>query len=112
MEKIKQTGKFLTPTDKKCPQKHSTLLRLYIIYKAWSVSLKWREWKTDWIIQDCGRQKVSIKTQRDNEYKRSETDTARGISADNRTFSGQCAWLPVLVSLAAKGGTHPVFQSQ
>lgn len=62
MEKIKQTGKFLTSTDKKCPQKHSTLLRLYIIYKAWSVSLKWREWKTDWIIQDCGRQKVSIKT--------------------------------------------------
>lgn len=61
MEKIKQTGKFLTPTDKKCPQKHSTLLRLYIIYKAWSVSLKWREWKTDWIIQDCGWQKVSIK---------------------------------------------------
>ena len=53
MEKIKQTGKFLTPTDKKCPQKHSTLLRLYIIYKAWSVSLKWREWETDWIIQDC-----------------------------------------------------------
>lgn len=45
MEKIKQTGNFLTPTDKKCPQKHSTLLRLYIIYKAWSVSLKWREWK-------------------------------------------------------------------
>ena len=44
MEKIKQTGKFLTPTDKKCPQKHFTLLRLYIIYKAWSVSLKWREW--------------------------------------------------------------------
>ena len=34
MEKIKQTGKFLTSTDKKCPQKHSTLLRLYIIAKT------------------------------------------------------------------------------
>ena len=61
MEKVKQTRKSLTPADKKCPQKHSTLIRLYIIYKAWSVSLKWREWKTDWITQDCGRQKVSMK---------------------------------------------------
>lgn len=32
--------------------------------------------------------------------------------ADNRTFSGQCAWLPVLVPLPIARGTYPLVQGQ
>ena len=62
MEKTKQTGNSLTETDEKCPRKHSTLLRLYIIYKVWSVLPKRHVEETNKEACCGSRDKVSIKT--------------------------------------------------
>ncbi len=62
MERTKQIRNFLMETGKKCPSKHSTLLRLYIIYKAWSVLSKRHSGKVGKNISDSHKGKVSIKT--------------------------------------------------
>lgn len=62
MERTKQIKNFLMETDKKCPSKHFTLLRLYIIYKVRSVLSKRHRGKIGKRVCGYNTEKVSIKT--------------------------------------------------
>ena len=62
MERTKRIRNFLSGTGKKCPRKHSTSLRLYIIYKAWSVLPGRHGGKTGKKVRGGNAGKASVKT--------------------------------------------------